>query len=205
MTTSKLTLYNGALRLLRERPLASLSENREPRRQLDAAWDGGAIDYCLEQGFWKFAKRTVMIDASPSIEPDFGFQYAFDIPEDHLTTAGVWADEMMTRPHRDYREEGDYWFGTLETMFVSYISNDAEFGMDFSLWPQTFVKFVEAHLASEVAGPLTESGKEMLQYRAKLLIEAKSGDAQGDPSRRLPVGSWVRARMAGNTRRNGQP
>ncbi len=203
--TSKLTLYNGALRLLKERPLASLAENREPRRLLDSAWDGGAIDYCLEEGLWKFAKRTVQIDASPSIDPDFGYEFAFDIPTDHKGTAGIWSDEMLTQPFRDYREESGYWYGSLETMYVSYISNDAQYGLDLSLWPQTFVKFVEAHLASEVAGPMTEAGKEMLQLRERLLRAAKSSDAQGDPTRVIPAGSWVRARIAGRTRRTGQP
>lgn len=201
--TSKLTLYNGALRLLRERPLASLSENREPRRILDSAWDGGAVDYCLEGGLWKFAKKTVMLDASPSIEPDFGYQYGFELPTDHLTTAGVWLDENMTQPLREYREEAGYWFAARETIFVSYISNDSAYGGDLSLWPQAFVKCVEAHLASEVAGPLTESGKDMIALRDKLLLDARAGDAQADPSRDLPTGSWVRARRGGWSRRAG--
>ena len=39
---TRLQLYNSALLLLGERNLASLSENREPRRLLDHVWDTGA-------------------------------------------------------------------------------------------------------------------------------------------------------------------
>lgn len=202
--TSKLTLYNGALRLLKERPLASLSENREPRRILDSAWDGGAIDYCLEQGQWKFAKRTVMIDASASVSPSFGSQYAFDIPTDLVRLCGVWEDENLTQPFRNYREEAGFWVATLETMYVSYVSNDEEFGMDFSLWPQGFVKFVEAHLASEVVGPLAETYAGLIDLRARMLLEAQADNAMGDPTMMPPVGGWVRARRAGRVRSREQ-
>lgn len=197
MSTSKLSLYNGALRLLKERPLASLSENREPRRILDSAWDGGAIDYCLEAAQWKFAKRTAMIDASPSITPAFGFEFGFDLPADHLRTVGVWSDEFLTSPHRGYREEAGFWYGSLETMFVSYVSNDVQWGMDLTLWPQGFVKFVEAHLASELVGPLAETYAGIIKLRDKLLLEAKSDDAMADPTMFPPVSAWVQARRGG--------
>jgi hypothetical protein len=41
MSASKLKLYNDALGILGERRLASLTENREPRRVLDEVWDAG--------------------------------------------------------------------------------------------------------------------------------------------------------------------
>ena len=80
--TSKLTLFNGALRLLGERRLASLTEDRPARRYLDDAWDDGLVDDALEQGFWNFATRTVQMTASTSVEPEFGYRYAFQKPDD---------------------------------------------------------------------------------------------------------------------------
>jgi hypothetical protein len=206
MAASKLSLYNGALALLKERPLASLAENREPRRALDTAWDGGAVKACLEDGQWKHAKRTVMLDASPSITPGFGYQYGFDKPTDCVRIVGVWSDEMLTQPFRQYREESGYWFGTLETMYVSYVSDDVDYGMDLSLWPQSFVELVEAELAKKVAGPQTEKGEEMEKVRATRLTEALSHDATGDPTKYPPAGNWVRARGGrGGSYRDGQP
>lgn len=207
MTTSRLSLYNGALRLLGERKLASLSENREPRRYLDDAWNDGAVDYCLQAGQWKHAMRSRQLDYSPSVEPDFGYARAFDIPDDHLRLGGVFSDETMLAPLLDYREEAGYWLANLDTIYVRYVSNDSQFGGDYSLWPQTFVKFVEAHLASEVAMPLTQNRTkmdDMLGLREKALRDALSKDAMQDPTRIPPKGSWVRARYSQtNYRRAG--
>lgn len=204
MAVTKLTLFNSALRHLEDRPLASLSENRESRRILDAAWDNGAVDFCLESGQWKFAMRSIQLDASPSIAPDFGYEYGFDKPEDHVRTAGVFSDERMTQPFEDHREEAGYWFGSLETMYIRYVSNDASYGMDYSLWPQSFTKFVVAHIAAEAKGPLTEKGQELIKLQRFYLNEALSKDAMADPTKSPPVGSWVRARGRMMSR-DGQP
>jgi hypothetical protein len=201
MTTSRLQLYNGGLRLLGERKLASLSENREPRRYMDDAWNDGAVDYCLQSGQWKFAMRSVMLDYSPSVEPGFpGLQYAFDMPSDLVRTAGVFSDEGMQAPLLDIREEGGFWWSNLESIYVRYVSNDEAFGLDFSLWPQTFVKFVESHLASEVAMPLTQNRtkmEDMLAIRQRNLRDALSKDAMQDPTQFPPPGTWTTSR-AGN-------
>ncbi len=47
LVTTKLQIFNGALRMCGERKLASLSEDRQPRRLLDDEWADGAVDYCL--------------------------------------------------------------------------------------------------------------------------------------------------------------
>ena len=41
MTTSRLTLYNIALRASGERPISSLSEDADARRILDEVWESG--------------------------------------------------------------------------------------------------------------------------------------------------------------------
>ena len=203
---SKLTIANGALRLLGER---SLSQNeltngsREPARLFNTIWADGGLDACLEAGMWKFAKRTVMLDTTPSVASTFGYQYAFEKPEDFVRIIGVWQDEMLTTPYIDYREEGGFWWATRETMFVAYVSNDAAFGLDYSLWPQSFVKFAQAHFAAEMAGPVSDKAQELAKFRKQYLTEALSRDAMADPTRLVPAGAWARARWGGNmTREN---
>ena len=209
--TTKLTICNGCLRLLKERSVTQselTNGTREPARLFNAVWDDGGLDACLEAGQWRFAKRTILIDASPSVEPstDFGgYSFAFDIPTDHVRTVGVWSDANLTTPYVYYREEGGFWVATLETMYVSYISNDVLFGLDYSLWPQTFVEFVQAHFATKIAGPLSDLGQEMAKVRKAYLATALSLDSMADPTRIIPPGSWVRARLTGGHRRDGQP
>lgn len=208
MTITKLSIANGALRVLKEGTLtqSELTNNsREPARLFNAVWDDGGLDACLQAGEWRFARRSVQVDASPSITPDFGYRYAFDKPTDFVRVCGIWSDAGMKQPFEDYREEAGYWFASLETIYVTYVSNDASYGLDYSLWPHNFNKFVQAHFASEIAGPLTSDGVDAIKLRKHFLALALSTDGQADPTRSLPAGSWVQARMAGGWRRDGQP
>lgn len=200
---TKLSLYNGALRICRERKLASVSENREPRRLLDDAWgDGGATDgsirHCLQLGQWTFATRTAMVDYSPSVEPTFGHRYAFDQPTDMVRLIGLCQDEYFRVPLLQYVDERGYWYASIPKIYVRYASNDASYGLDYSLWPESFVKLVEAHLANEIVGNLTQSSgslkDEVEKQFQRALSSARSLDAMNTPTRMLPQGGWVSAR-----------
>ena len=91
--TTRLEIYNSALMICADRTLASLNENREPRRLLDIVFDNGGIDACLEKGQWKFAMRAVRLDFDPGITPDFGYRRAFPIPVDWVFTSSFSSDE----------------------------------------------------------------------------------------------------------------
>lgn len=197
---TKLALYNGALLECGERSLASLSENREPRRLLDQVWDTNAVDYCLSLGQWTFAKRSAEIAPDTGIDPGFGFTNAYLIPDDHVRTAGVWADERGQVPLTQYVVENKYWFADINPIFVSYVSNDASYGGDLTLWPPDFVRVVEVYLASRIARKLTQSLQDedtLLKKMRMLLADASSGDAMENPTKFPPRGSWVRSRTSG--------
>lgn len=208
-TPTKLTICNGVMRLLKETPLTQselTNSSREPARVFNSAWDDGAIDSALEAGQWRFAKRTVMIDSSASVEPDDefgGFQYAFSKPSDFIRSCGVWTDGSQSSPLRDYREEAGFWVANIDPIFVSYVSNGSQYGGDYSLWPRSFLRFVQAHIAAEIAGPMTSAGKELIALRKLRLREAISTDAMSEPTRFPAVGSWVAARRMGLSRENG--
>lgn len=207
MTTTKLSISNGCLRILKEGSLtqSELTNNsREPARVFNAIWDDGGVNACLQAGEWRFARRTVRIDYTPSITPDFGFLYAFDKPADCVRTCGVWGDQNLTCPLGEYREEAGYWFASQQSIYVGYTSNGASYGNDYSKWPPNFLKFAQAHFAAEMAGPLSSAGAEALKLRQHYLDAALSTDGQADPSRKLPMGSWVAARMGGNRRYGGE-
>lgn len=205
--SDRLSLYNGALRLCKERKLISLSENREPRRLLDDAWgDGstiGAVKHCLQLGQWTFAMRSVRVDASPSVEPPFGYRYAFDQPTDMVKVAALCSDPQFDQPLLRYTDERHYWFADLETIYARFVSNDAQYGADLSLWPESFGKLVEAYLAQEIVGNLTQ-GEAQYERVGKVfntaLKSAQSLDAMNSPTKFTPPGSWEVARRAGGSR-----
>lgn len=196
--TSKIQVFNGALRMCGERSLASLTENREPRRLLDEEWADGALDYCLGLGQWRFGRRTVEIAASTSIVPDFGYSKAFDIPTDHIRTVSLCSDPYQKVPLLAYTVETAYWFADLEPLYVTYISNDASFGGDISRWPAEFNLVVQSYLATKIVEKLTQDDgkhKKVFQLHKTYKLDAASSDAMEGPTVFPPPGTWTSARL----------
>ena len=205
MAATQLGLYNAALRLIGERILSSLSENREPRRVLDDIWSDGAVNYCLEQGYWNFAMRAVKITKSATV-PAFGYSNAFDKPNDHIRSAGIAEDELFNVPLLHVMEEVGFWFADIDPIYVRYISNANTYGSDLTRWPQTFGKYVAAYLASEAVLTLTQNtDKQKTIYALMLrrLTDARSKDAMADPTAFPPEGSWSSSRHGGANRQRG--
>lgn len=203
MTISKITLYNGALRILGERKLSSLSEDRPARYYLDDAWDDGAVDACLEEGFWNWAIRSVQFDPSEDVTPEFGHAYAFEKPADFIRTAGICQDEFFQTPLDNYIDEVDHWFASVDPLYVQYVSNDASYGTNYAAWPESFNKFVQAYLADQIKALVTgnDSVHEKIEkHLKKARINARSKDAMNGPIRFAPSGTFVRARMSRNIR-----
>jgi hypothetical protein len=210
--TSQIQLYNGALRLCKERRLTALTDSSEPRKLLDDAWDdgstGGAVKHCLQLGQWTFAMRTGMIDYTPSVTPGFGYRYAFSQPSDMVRVSAICSDEYFNSPLTEYADERQYWYSDLQTIYVRWVSNGSGYGADLSLWPESFVKLVESYLALEIVANLTQGeDRVMIVEKAfnKALKSAKSLDAMNKPTMFLPEGSWSRSRRGNNnaTRRGG--
>lgn len=191
--TDRLSLYNGALQLIDERKLASLTENREPRRKLDDAWNGGAVRYCLEQGLWNFATRSVMIDYDSDFTAPFGFRNRFTKPDDYVRTAAICSDEYFTSSVTSYSDERRAIFCDLETLYVQFVSDDAAYGNDLSNWPETFTQYVESYLAFKISpkGMRDDLKKEM----KRRLIDARSKDAMEQPVKFPPRGGWANSRL----------
>ncbi len=197
MGTSKLLLYNSAILLLGERQLSSITESREPRRVLDMVWDTGALDFVLEQGLWNFAMRSIELEYSPSVTPQFGYSRAFDKPTDWIRTAAMCQDEYFREPLNSYNDEAGFFFADLDTIYVRYVSNDTSYGADYSLWPQSFTKYAAAYIAYAAAPRLTQAESkrdDIAKEMKRCLVEARSKDAMNDPTAIPPRGSWTRAR-----------
>lgn len=205
--TTRLSLYNGALRHCSERLLASITEAREPRRMLDAAWDDNFVKGVLEDGQWVFACRSAMYDYSPSVTPGFGYRRAFNKPTDFVRTMAVCQDEYFKVPLTEYSDERGFWYADLDTIYIKYVSNDASFGGDMSLWPQSFVDYVEAKLATKIVMPLKQNSsalEKLLGLTDMFLTKANSQNAMADPAKFPPQGSWVRARTSGGSWNRGE-
>lgn len=205
---SKLSLYNDALEVLGERKLASLAESRAPRRRLDSVWDGGAVKFCLEQGFWNHAMADVKITHSPSVDPAYGYQFAFDKPSDWCRTFMISADETYSVQLLEFEDQLAYWWANCDPIYVRYVSNDDARGNDLSLWPESFTRYVAHYFAWRICKSTTGSNadKDALGLEMKkLLVNAQSKDAMNETTRFPERGSWSTSRRGNNTRRDGGP
>jgi len=195
---AELSLYNGALRELGERKLQTLTDNVESRKKLDEIWDNDLVDRVLKKGQWDFAGRTIQLEATPSITPGFGYQFGFDRPLDYIRLLEIASDEYFSHPLTSYSVEAAWWFTDIETIYIKYVSNDSQWGGDFSLWPEDFTEYVEFYMAGKVAPRLLGLRHDSAKFDEKIkkaLLEAKGGDVMEQPAKFAPKGGWARSKQ----------
>jgi len=200
MATSRLAIYNGALARIGKRTITSLTVNEEGRRLLDDVWNDGGVQFCLEQGLWKFAMRTQMLDYDTAITPEFGYRRSFGKASDWIATAAVCSDEYFTQPLLRYQDEQRAIFADLDRIYVRFVSNHNDWGMNLSNWPASFTEYVKTYFASRIVLKAT-GDKELALAMTKAgglvdqaLLTAKNNDAQLDPPKFPPPSSWINAR-----------
>lgn len=202
--TDKLAILNKALLYCSEQPLQSLTEDRTARRVLDAVWDGGAVRHILEEGLWNVALRTLELPYDPGIEPPFGHARAFRQPSDLVRISAMAADPWFRMPLTDYLDEAGYWYADVDTLYVSYVSDDAAFGGDLARWPPSLAEAGARWIASVAAHGFNKAEAQierMEQAAERAFMKARSRDAMNQPTAFTPPGRWVRARQNGLDRR----
>jgi hypothetical protein len=202
----KLQIYQGALRLLGNAAgVASLTEVSPARYRLDDAWTP-AVQYLLEQGLWNFAMRSVELSYDTDLTPNFGHTYAFSRPTDWVRTAGISDTGDFNGTFESYDDEGDYWYASVNPLYVKYVSNDASYGLNVAKWRQGFSKALEAYLAFECGLPIAAdrgSRNDMFNLFKSRLSKAKILDAVDESIRRKPPGRLVNSRLSSRSNKDG--
>ena len=213
MGTSRLQLYNDALLICGARFLTTLSEDVESRRLLDNVWDSNGVRYCLEQGQWQFAMRTQKIEYDPSTEPPFGYNRAFNKPTDWVLTSALCTDEFFNVPLLGYADELEFWYSSIDTIYVKFVSDDTNYGYDLAIWPATFCDYAAAYFASKILTKISSS-EDRIRYLmgapgdidggelGRRLTIAKSRAAMTQPTQFPASGSWTSSRFGRNGARD---
>ncbi len=199
--TTKLALYNQSLLELKQRKLASLTDNVLSRRTLDDFYDD-TVAYMLGEGLWNFAMRGAGIEYSSDVEPQFGFTYAVEIPEDYVRLGAIAANGDFWPTLDRYHIEANYWHVNVSPLYVRYVSNHTDYGLDLARWTPQFARAVALELAFRIAPHITgmsQDGLRELERKAKrFLHNAKTKDAVDQMAERPPPGRLVSARLSGS-------
>lgn len=206
--TTKLKLYNRALSHLGTVRLNSLTENRKERTELDAVYDE-TLQECLEEGLWKFAARTVMMEADTGVDPEFGPSYAFARPSDYVRAMAFSTDENLKAELPDWIDENQVWYADVNIIYLRYVSNGTTYGLDLGKYPEYYANFVGARMALRSSLPITRdkfTRNDLLTIDNRALAKAKKLGAVNEPVKVKPVGRLVQARLGRPTltTRNGK-
>lgn len=196
-----LQTYNQALSMIGVRRLESVTIDRDARHELDSSY-AFTLQYCLEQGMWEFAMRTVSIASTTLPTLDYSMGFAFTVPADEVHTYLLGSNESFAPPLRDAVQADGYYFARATPVYVRYVSNDASYGGLLTRWPNVFANYFIAELASQVAYQLTRSGeiaKAAMEVAQVRLLQARATDAMLGSTGILPYNTLIRRELTGST------
>lgn len=194
---TQLEHYNAALEILGETPLASLTEARKPRYDLDRVWDRGFVKLVLSKGSWNFAIRTSRLSFDSGLEPAFGYSYIFTKPSDMVRLTAISGNERLGEPLLDYRPEGGYIYADIPDIYVSYVSDEADYGGTITNWPETLDEYANHLLAHAACRSISQSStlkKDIKMDMRLALSDAKALDGMAEAPKFFPQGRFVGAR-----------
>ncbi len=182
-------IINAGLILLGELPIVSTSDNRKAAR-LAALRYPQVRDAVLRAHPWNCAVKRGSESAAASPAPAFGWTKAFNVPADFLRLVRL----------EDHRQDYAYENGQILTDNASikflYIFQLTDVNKMDALLRET----IAARLAADSALALAKSGSLTAllwkQYETKL-GEARSIDAQENPTQEFMADEWDNARFIG--------
>lgn len=193
----KLSVYNRALQHLGEARLAALTDRRSARRELDAAWDE-ALKYMLEQGMWNFGSRAVSLSPDTTVTPQFGYTYAFALPDDWVRTVKISDNERLNPTLPDFEMYQSYILADVTILYLLYVSNGLAYGADPGKWNPAFAEGLAMELAYRTGGAIAgKSQAELNDMRAMASASeanARGKDAVNQAMSMLPPGRLTRSR-----------
>lgn len=152
--TTKLTVWNAALREIAAAPLANPTDANTRQYELNAAWDH-AIEHVLAMEDWNFARRRSQLSGvSDSSYPPY--TYRFTRPSDYLRKC--WFKTAAGDAHQiDHAEPGASIYAAVSSGLLEYMSETAD-NLDPANWPPHFTKVMTLYLASVVAPKIARAG-----------------------------------------------
>ncbi len=199
-------MYNDALQILQLAPIVSNDDDSLAKNRISIALDNGLVGSVLEDTSWNFGLQSDQLFHDPSIDPPWGYRFVHKLPDNMHRMNGVYQDELMRTPIRDYVQQVDQGsgdtqiFSSYQIIYVEYVSK--AFLTDYENWPDYFRRMVAARMALDANIPGGNKEHAHAQYTARRR-EAFSTNAINGPPKTLALGKWSRSRLyRGNINRD---
>ena len=206
LTDTLRAIYNDALQILGKDPIVSNTDDSLEKNRISIALDNGLVGSVLEDTSWNFGLQSDQLFYDPSINPPWGYEYVQALPANWHRINGVYVDELMRTPLRDYVQQLDQGTGNTliyssqQIIYVEYVSK--AFLTDYENWPDFFKRLVAARMALDANIPGGNKEAAVAQYTQRRR-EAMSTNAINGVPKRLALGSWSRSRLyRGNINRD---
>lgn len=201
LTNAWRAIYNDALSIIGMEPLATNDNQTDRKVKLDRVLDARLVESLLEDISWQYAITSDKVEYNSSIEPEWGYKYAFDKPSNLLRLEGIYTDEYFTNPLVHYHDEDSLILCDLQTIYVQYVSDS--FITNPSAWPAFFSRLVAARMAKDAAGSISGADvRRADEEYTRRMYNATTNDSVQSPPRVIREGNWVKARGRGvNSRR----
>lgn len=199
---TKQQLYRSAVLLLKQNATGlATTDDTDLVNTLNVVYDE-AIRFALAEGDWNFATRTVSIEASEDVVSGIDdYAYAIPKPDDYAgRIVAISANQRFDPPLDDYHEDGGfsgYIWCDADPVYLRYISNGNEYGLNLSDWLPAFERYFEYELAWRAAPKLNMSAAEKEEFRKerrRALHDAQAKDARNQGAKPLPQGRLAQAR-----------
>lgn len=167
---NRTTISNLTLAKLGQKRITSITEDSETARSCNAIYEqtrDEALADCPEGG-WRFALHRATIAASDT-EPEFGYDYQFEIPQSPkcIQVVSVQVDGTEIT---DWIVEGNYILTNLEDeeIDVLYVKQATDEGR----YPPYFARYIAMMMAADLAYKITQNSA--LAERIQLELEKKT-------------------------------
>lgn len=169
--TTKLILFNEALRELGSQPLLNLTNANTRLQELDGAFNH-AVEYMLAKLDWGFARRrSTLTGTSDTSFPPYTYRYTK--PSDYLRKC--WVKTAANAAHQaNHAEVGAVIYGYDATVLIEYVSDHAD-NYDPANWPPHFTRCAALYLAQLTAPKLARAGGDIVG-----MLEGKLQTAMAD-------------------------
>ena len=198
LTDTLRAIYNDAFQILKLAPINRNDDDSLRKNRISIALDNGLVGSVLEDTSWQFGMTSDQLFYNPSINPTWGYEFVFDLPSNMHKLNGVYMDELMRSPIRDYKQEINQGTGNIllycsfQIIYIEYVSKD--FLTDYDNWPDYFKRLVAARMAIDANIPGGDIQSAFAQYTTRRR-EAMSTNALNTPPKTLPFGKWSRSRL----------